>query len=157
VVWYTTGDIEMEREVQATSDLDVKKLQEKGKLQIQNGKYYERYLVGGTGLLVKKTAESLFVRFEADEDRILEFRLTKPGKNETVRYYKLVVNDVPEGKLTGGTVSYGGHTWRLISGISVGLEFKAKISSDNKVKTTKIRGLNKDGTEKKGLLDFKKN
>ena len=159
VVWSVTDEIELEREVQATSTLDAKKLQEKGKLSIENGKYYERYRLvnSADGLLVKKSGESLFIRFEAEQDRILEFRLSKPGKNETVRYYKLVVNDVPEGKLTGGTVSYGGHQWRLIKGMAVGLQFKAKISNNNKIKTTKIRGLNKDGTEKKGLLDFKKN
>lgn len=163
VVWYITDVIEMEREVEATSDLDVRKLQEKGKLSIQNGKYYERYVIDGTvarpatGLLEKKTAESLFIRFEAGEGRFLEFRLTTPTKNETVRYYKLVVTDIPEGKLTGGKVAYAGHQWRLIQGSTVGLQFKAKVSNDNKVNTTKIRGLKKDGTEKKGLLDFKKN
>lgn len=159
VVWGVTDEIELEREVLVTSTLDVKKLQEKGALSIANGKYYERYLVKRTadGLLVKKSGESLFIRFEADQDRILEFKLSKPGKYETTRYYKLVVNDIPDGKLTGGKVSYGGHQWRLIKGIGVGLEFKAKISNNNKIKTTKIRGLNKDGTEKKGLLDFKKN
>jgi hypothetical protein len=159
VVWYVTDDIEIERQVEATSDLDIKKLQEKGKLSIQNGKYYERYIVTGsaTGLLEKKEGESLFIRFEAGEGRFLEFKLSTPEKNETVRYYKLVVTDRPDGKLTGGNVRYAGHQWRIIEGSYVGVEFKAKISSANKVQTTKIRGLNKDGTEKKGLLDFKKN
>ena len=159
ILWFISDPIEIERQIEITADLNVNDLQEKGKLKIQGGKYYElaKFVNTASGLLEYKNDSIIAVRFEQGEGRFLEFHLSKMEKMETVRYYRLKIKDKSPNKLTGGKVHYAGYDWTIVSGARVILEFKAKGNNDTKVDKTKIRGLNKDGTERKGIIpSFKK-
>lgn len=153
VLWYISDPIEIQREVEASSNLDIQALQDKGSLKISGGKYYEIYKItnGATGLLEYKKDEVIAIRFEQGEGRFLEFKLSELEGLETVRYYKLNVRKENPEKLSGGTIHYAGSEWDILSGSRVILEFKAKGNNKSSVKKTKVKGLNKDGTERGGL------
>lgn len=153
ILWYISAPIEIQREVEITKDLDVQALMATGKLKIVGGKYFEldKFTNNATGLIEYKKDDIIAIRFGNDEGRFLEFKLNELSGLETVQYYKLLVKDREEGKLSGGSVHYAGSDWDLISGSRVTLEFKAKGNTGSKVQKTKVKGLRKDGTERKGL------
>ena len=154
VLWYISDPIEIERQVEVTAEhVDIKALQDKGSLKISGGKYYEIYRItnGATGLLEYKKDGVIAIRYEQGEGRFLEFKLSELSGLETVQYYKLNVKDKEPNKLSGGKIHYAGSDWELLSGSRVILEFKAKGNSKSKVQKTKVKGLRKDGTERKGI------
>ncbi|RLD19622.1 MAG: hypothetical protein DRI71_11560 [Bacteroidetes bacterium] len=154
VLWYISDPIEIEREVEIKAEhVDIQALQDKGSLKISGGKYFEIYKItnGATGLLEYKKDGVIAIRYENGEGRFLEFKLSELTGLETVQYYKLNVKKADPNKLSGGTVHYAGADWNLLSGSRVILEFKAKGNSSSKTKKTKVKGLRKDGTERKGI------
>jgi hypothetical protein len=153
VLWYISDPIEIQREVEATENLDIQALREKGSLKISGGKYYEIYKFtnGATGRLEYKKDDVIAIRYEQGEGRFLQFKLSELEGLETVRYYKLDVKKDDPTKLSGGSVHYAGSDWDLLSGSRVILEFKAKGNNKSSVKKTKVKGLNKDGTERGGI------
>lgn len=153
ILWYISAPIEIQREVEITKDLDIQALMATGKLKIVGGKYFEldKFTSNATGLIEYKKDDIIAIRFGNDEGRFLEFKLNELSGLETVQYYKLMVKEREKGKLSGGKVHYAGSDWDLISGSRVSLEFKAKGNTGNKVQKTKVKGLRKDGTERKGL------
>jgi hypothetical protein len=153
ILWYISDPIEIQREVEITKDLDIQALMATGKLKIVGGKYFEldKFPSNATGLIEYKKDDIIAIRFGNDEGRFLEFKLNELSGLETVQYYKLLVKEREKGKLSGGKVHYAGTDWDLISGSRVTLEFKAKGNTGSKVQKTKVKGLRKDGTERKGI------
>lgn len=154
--WYISDAIEIRREVQVTENLDIKSLLEKGKMNIVGGKYFEIDLFSKSarGNLEYMENNEIAVRLRTDEGRFLVFELTEKSKLESVAYFKLKITERDKKKW----VHYGGHEWLLMSGSHVILEVKGAGSTKARVQKTKIKGLNKDGSERKTILQkLKKN
>lgn len=153
VLWFISSPIEIQREIEVAKNIDLKALQAKGKVKITGGKIYElaKFTSNASALFEFKKSNIIAVRFEHGEKRYLEFKLTKSSKYSDTRYYDLYVRQYKKKKI----VRYAGADWQLISGGYAKLEYKAKGNFNRKTKKTKIRGLKKDGTERKGLINIK--
>jgi hypothetical protein len=157
VLWFISDPIELIREIEVTKDLDMKKLMESGKVKMSGGKVYEqaKFTNSASGLFESKNDSSITIRFEQGEGRYLTFVKQEPTAQD-VRYYKL--HKVAGADEKGNYVAYAGDVWKLLAGGYVKLEFKAKGNMKAKTQKTRIRGLKKDGSEKKGVIGvIKKN
>jgi len=153
VLWYVSTPIMIQREIDRSKVADMKSLMEKGKVKISGGKVYElaQFVSNVSGLYHFKKDETIAIRYENEEARFLEFELADPVSQD-VRYYNLKYQTDADGNKI---VNYGGAEWKLVSGSYAKLEYKAKGNFNAKVQKTKIRGLKKDGSEKKGIFEKK--
>ena len=150
VLWYISIPIEMEREILVTKDVDMESLRAKGKVKISGGKVYElaKFPFNSSALFEFEKDDIIAVRFEHGEERYLKFKLEPASKTTDVRYYDLQYTEEGHTK----KVMYGGSEWTLLTSSYARLEYKAKGNMDSKTKKTKVRGLKKDGSERKGVI-----
>ncbi len=150
IEYYISDPIVIQREVQKDPNVDYKALMESGKVNISGGKIYEivQFTNAASGIFEYTKGDIIGIRFEHGEGRILEFQLTEMSGPENVQYYKLKV----EKSGSNLSVNYAGANWQVMSGSYVMLEYRSDIDYSSKTQKTKVKGLNKDGSERKGIL-----
>lgn len=131
VQFYLSDNIELKRQISAEQQIDDN---DKGRFTIENGKTYEvyRFRKGLAGVAESEEDEVIRVRFEAGAEMLLTFQLTPLTDTATLRFYRLKVEE--------GNTTYAGHTWSMLSGSFVQLEFSDKRKEKTKKSKKKAKG-----------------
>lgn len=147
---YLSDAVEIQREVEKDPTIDYKALMDQGKIKIEGGKIYEivRFVSNGAGMIEYIKDNEVAVRFEHGEGLILVFEAQDPSGPEQVQYYKLKMRSDDTGKY----IQYADGEFQVILGTYIILEYKSKNKAGAQQDKRKVRGLNRDGSEKQGLF-----
>jgi hypothetical protein len=120
VQFYNSQEIKLERPIDKS---EFKKIN--GKLVFANENYYDDVVIkiDTPCILVGKTDETITVRFEEGENKVLTFE-KKPANNNC---YKLRINESINLEAAKNEVTYGPYTYKVISGLDCYLSIKQAI------------------------------
>ena len=149
VLYYISGEVELKRLI---SIKDTASGTQNGKRMVfENGKAYEykKITKTATGICDKVLKNTFIIRFEIGDGNVLIFKPEKRSGDEVAKYYLVSKGD---------NLTYGGYNWEILIGKNTYLYWKPKVKNKNKKSKDKVKGMNKDGSERQTFKDkvFKK-
>jgi len=122
----------------------------KGTVQFENGKAIEYYQIDDNATAIfesiSEDKQTMVVRFGADQDEVLKFRLVKGTGSDSKMYFTLVLEKDKK-------LNFLGYTWDFLSHENVRLVYKGDNDSKVDFNKTKSKGMKLDGTERKSIID----
>lgn len=122
----------------------------KGTIQFENGKAVEYYQIKDNATAIFESIsddkQTMVVRFGADQDEVLKFKLVKGNGSDSKMYFTLDLE-------TDKKLNFLGFSWDFLSHENVRLVFKGDNDTKLDFNKTKSKGVKLDGTERKSIID----